>query len=175
VETREHFRPLSDFGQELRLGVLGDIGCDLEVSTCTCTFCVHDALWYSLTVEVPKLLQQVDILEKDRTALSSGLTVLIIANRHPKRSRKPSLLPIIAHVYNSPKSTLSSDWSVLGDCDIHVRRHRCEGACSLSQVDSASAVKGYLLQQVLMKDLNPINRLSFDVDGLQRDGRRVHP
>lgn len=64
---------LSDLLEDLGAAVLRDVVRDLEVTEGSGALGVHHALRNSLAVKVRHLVEEVDILQQDRTALSDSL------------------------------------------------------------------------------------------------------
>jgi hypothetical protein len=63
---------LSDLGKYFCLGILRDIGGDLEISVRTSSLCVHNALGNALSVEMSQLVDEMSILHQDRTIDSAN-------------------------------------------------------------------------------------------------------
>lgn len=61
----------TDRVEELRFAVAGDIVCHFEVAIGAGTLGVNDALWDPLTVEVCKLVDQVEVFQQDRSVLTN--------------------------------------------------------------------------------------------------------
>lgn len=47
-----------------------------ELSICTCTLCVDNTLWDTLTIEMCQQINQVEVLEKKRTVCAESLESL---------------------------------------------------------------------------------------------------
>ena len=77
-EAGEHRRLLADLGEDLRLGVAGDIVGDGEGAMGAPTLCMHAAFGNHLTVEMCQLLDQPDVLEQRRTARARRLNVGVV-------------------------------------------------------------------------------------------------
>ena len=67
-KAEEEFGLLAHFGENLRLGVAGDIVGDGEGAVSAGTLGVHAPLGYHLPVEVGELFQEPDILQQHRAA-----------------------------------------------------------------------------------------------------------
>lgn len=77
-KTSEHWSALADRVEELRLADFLDVVGDLEVSPSASTFSVNDSFGNALTIEVSKLVDQVEVLEEESTVLTSSHGVLIV-------------------------------------------------------------------------------------------------
>ena len=84
-EASKHRSGLADIGEDLRLGVLGDIVRYGEGSESTCALGMHTPLRNHLTVKVGHLLDQPNVLEQGRTPLASGLNILVVTNGGTER------------------------------------------------------------------------------------------
>jgi len=77
-KAREEFCLLPHFGEDLCLGVAGDVVGDGKGAIGAGTFGVHPALGDHLPVEVGEFLLEPDILQERRSAWSGGHGVLIV-------------------------------------------------------------------------------------------------
>mmetsp|Transcript_137763 Transcript_137763/g.194883 ORF Transcript_137763/g.194883 Transcript_137763/m.194883 type:complete len:292 (-) Transcript_137763:39-914(-) len=91
-ESGEDGGSLSNLIQEFGLGVLGDVMSDLEVTVSTSTLSVHNSLRDSLSVEVSKLVDEVEVLEEDGTILASSHGVLVVIDGRTSGGGKISIL-----------------------------------------------------------------------------------
>jgi hypothetical protein len=64
-ETQECWSTLTNLVEELSFSVFGNIVSDFEISMSSSTLGVDDSLGNTLTVEVGKLINQVEVLEND--------------------------------------------------------------------------------------------------------------
>jgi hypothetical protein len=64
------WRLLARILQEFGLGVFGHVFVNLEISEGSRAFGVDEPLWNPLSIEVSYLLEELEVLQKSRTALS---------------------------------------------------------------------------------------------------------
>jgi hypothetical protein len=64
----------------------------LVVSMGTAALCVHNTLWNALAVEVGKEIDQVEVLEEERSILAGSLTLVRMRNRRAIAGSVDSLL-----------------------------------------------------------------------------------
>src|SRR5260370_21991236 len=87
-KARKHLRLLPDLGEDLRLGVLGDVMGNSEGAESSRALGMHTALWNHLAVEVRHLLKKPDVLEQRRTPFASCCNVLIVVDGGAECCRK---------------------------------------------------------------------------------------
>ena len=80
-EAGEHRGLLADFGEDLRLGVAGDVVGDGERAERAGALGVHAPFGDHLAVEVGHLLQKPDVLQQGRPARSRGDGVVVVDDR----------------------------------------------------------------------------------------------
>jgi len=81
-ETCKNGSLLADLTKERGLRILCDIMSNLENPVSTRTFGMDDALRNALTIKMSKLVDEVKILEQDRTVGTSSLRGLIFRDGH---------------------------------------------------------------------------------------------
>ena len=80
-EAGEGLALVADLGEQLRRGVLGDVVGDDEVAMRARTLGVHDALGNALAVELRHLLEELEVVEGNRSTAACRYRVLIVAHR----------------------------------------------------------------------------------------------
>src|SRR5690606_26489607 len=76
--------------EQCRLGVLADVLGGLEETERATTLGVHDPLGHALAVELGVLLDQVVVLQQDRTVRASGQRVVVAGHRNTGIGRRDS-------------------------------------------------------------------------------------
>ncbi len=80
-KTQEDLGLLADGGQERRLGPVRDVAGDAEDAVGAGALGMDDALGDALAVEMRELLDEMEILQQDRSARPGGQAVLIVGDR----------------------------------------------------------------------------------------------
>ena len=86
---------LTHFVEEVCSGVFGDIISNLKDTVSSRALGVHHSLWNSLSIEVSKFVNEMEVLEKDWASGASSHGVLVVVNRATSRGGQNFLFHIL--------------------------------------------------------------------------------